>query len=398
MKVLEDDNKELKKRIVKLEKVNQIKPKDHNVQIVNSQEVDKIVHSNYKDYQDDISNVNIDITNVEVKNVKKHIGERENLNVLYSEVARVKIKEVEKKNEDFKALSNNVNSVNNIDSATQYFEEKRKLCEISQLSQTMIINNPAYYADMVKNHKANDQHKTAAVKIVSEYLNSMNIDKDLMKDIIIDKVTHEKKKINNTIKDTLKIDYKTFNSIIIVKNHLKYLPKLSQFKVNDYIPYQYRDNYNVYKDLGDKHWRNGYEYRIWLKNNGFQLRVKKKGDKTSWPLIPPYIPPIDMPLAYLGKMSDSVKSEIINIENQNINNLISKRDLRIADFDNRSKEREIIRLEKEKDLNNKRPRSEEEASETNKKKVDQVIQLEDKEQFPMLVDSEKTPTIKAHTE
>ena len=103
MKVLEDDNKELKKRIVKLEKVNQIKSKDHNVQIVHSQEVknDQIVHSNYKDYQDDISNVNIDITNVEVKNVKKHIGERENLNVLYSEVARVKIMEVEKKERRF---------------------------------------------------------------------------------------------------------------------------------------------------------------------------------------------------------------------------------------------------------------------------------------------------------
>ena len=126
--------------------------------------------------------------------------------------------------------------------------------------------------------------------------------------------------------------------------------------------------------------------------------MKKKGDKTSWPLIPPYIPPLDMPLATLGKICDSVRSEIITIENQNINNLISKRDIRLADNENRSKERENIRVEKEKELNNKRPRSEEELFESNKKKIDQDIQLEDRENFPNLVNSEETPTVKAHTE
>ena len=43
--------------------------------------------------------------------------------------------------------------------------------------------------------------------------------------------------------------------------------------------------------MGDSYRRDDYEFRIWLKTNGFQLKVKKRGDNSYWPEIAPIIPP-----------------------------------------------------------------------------------------------------------
>ena len=228
------------------------------------------------------------------------------------------------------------------------------------------MENPAYYSDTVKKFKTNDQFKNASMKIVNVYLNSMKIDKELMKDIVIDKVTHEKKEINDVYKDTIKIDYSDFTSMRIVKNHLKYFPK-TEYTVNDFIPNELRDNYNVFKDIGEKYRKDNHEYRIWLKNNGYQIRVRSKGDKTYWPEIPPLIPPFDLPLANIGKINDTLRKEINILENQYLQNIQSKRDIRIRYKDDRYKESEASKIDIEDDTNNKRPRSEHDAHEISKK-------------------------------
>ena len=108
--------------------------------------------------------------------------------------------------------------------------------------------------------------------------------------------------------------------------------------------------------------------------------------------------PKDMPLANIGNISDELRKEIILIENQNIINISTKRDMRINYDLQKVKERDYINLDKELASNDiidimdtndntdkKRPRSEEEASETNKK-VDTVPKI-DSTNYPDLKSS-----------
>ena len=92
--------------------------------------------------------------------------------------------------------------------------------------------------------------------------------------------------------------------------------------------------------MGDCYYRDGKNTRIWMNNDGFTLRVKDRSDIRSWSEIAPMIPPLNMPLAYLGKMNKTTETEIKEIENDRIKEIISRRDKRENEKENRIKYRE----------------------------------------------------------
>ena len=100
------------------------------------------------------------------------------------------------------------------------------------------------------------------------------------------------------------------------------------------------------------------------------------------------MPPKYLPLANIGHISDALRAEIILIENNNIINITTKRDMRM----NVNKERDVIIMDKEMPSiinmeveisDKKRPRFEEELSETNKK-VDNCVPIKDITNYPNL--------------
>ena len=124
-KQLREENQELRERVTRLEEEREIFKKDIKSYNQNVHNVDNVHSKNYNDYQDNMPNVNINISKVEVKNIVKPIGNRENVNSLYSEVTKSKLKDIDKKCIDLEAVSNNTKNVHNIESASQYFEEKK---------------------------------------------------------------------------------------------------------------------------------------------------------------------------------------------------------------------------------------------------------------------------------
>ena len=203
-------------------------------------------------------------------------------------------------------------------------------------------------------HEGTKDEKTirSCKKIVIRILKQIEIKDDIISDINIVKVTYSRKKIRDEFKDTILVEFREFSTIRTIKGNLSKLCK--DYKVSDYIPNQFRDIYAIYSKIANCYVRDGKNTRIWMNSEGFTLRVKNRSDLRSWSELAPIIPPLNMPLAYLGNMNNITENEIKEIENDRIREIISKRDERENDKEIRMKDREMNkekkRIEKEKEL------------------------------------------------
>merc|ERR1712055_107075 len=161
-------------------------------------------------------------------------------------------------------------------------------------------------------------------------------------------VTYFRRNVKGVLKDTILVEFTNFSTIKSIKGNLGKLSK--DYSVCDYIPTQFRDIHAIYSKMGSCYHKDGNFTKIWMNQEGFTLRVKDRSDTRSWSEIAPIIPLTNMPLAYLGKMSKTTEKEIKKIENDRIKDIISRRDIRENEKENRIKQREENNEKKRRNL------------------------------------------------
>ena len=185
-------------------------------------------------------------------------------------------------------------------------------------------------------------------KVLNHILKQLDLRDDVIKNMIIAKVTYFRRNVKDVLKDTILVEFTNFSTIKNIKGNLGKLSK--DYSVCDYIPTQFRDIHAIYSKMGSCYHKDGKFTKIWMNQEGFTLRVKDRSDTRSWSEIAPIIPLTNMPLAYLGKMSKTTEKEIKKIENDRIKDIISRRDIRENEKEIRIKQREENNEKKRRNL------------------------------------------------
>ena len=285
--------------------------------------------------------------------IKKPEDERKEIDSKYIDITK---KLIDEKNYKMEIESERIEKLkydkkNSINNSQEYFLRKKEVLSNAQLTLFITINNDLILKNIVNKIEEgtkDEKNMKGSKKVLNHILKQLDLRDDVIKNMNIAKVTYSRRTVKDVLKDTILVEFTNFSTIKNIKGNLGKLSK--DYSVCDYIPTQFRDIHAIYSKMGSCYYRDGKVTKIWMNHEGFTLRVKDRTDMRSWSEIAPIIPLTNMPLAYLGKMSKTTETEIKKIENDRIKEIISRRDIRENEKENRIKYREENKEKKKKEF------------------------------------------------
>ena len=202
--------------------------------------------------------------------------------------------------------------------------------DLASRSHLIQIEKDRLFAEVIKLDESDDDKFTKrqrAMKqiVCSLYSNKLKMDRNIVKELNIEKMNYEQKIVNDKRMDYIHVTFKELDDMKKVKKNLKNLENDQNIKVTDCIPLSLMDRYKIYDNIAYELRKRGKQTRIWAKIHGFYLRVKDRSDLRMWGEIPPIITPKHMPLARVGKIKHDTEKEVTKEENYRIENILERK-------------------------------------------------------------------------